>query len=339
MAYQYSDLVDVAKVTQIVGTNYLNMAKIATSGLLSIEGEITQGTTEDWIRAEMFESDSTGQAIGVNSQISLKTETQTRYKCPVMYRADGALLDDIYEKISVKDAQRQAETRVINGINKKAAQMVDGVYVAIINGWVTYCATNDVNYLNKNGSQVSPAIMQEGKAERLDEGEFSNGILLCRSLLYYKLGALGMAAYTSNTLGAMAQNSLIQTGKVVNDTYLGMTVLMTDKLYNVGGTTTESDSYDHYFLLMERGSIRSKGSTIPEIDPLLRERDSFQTVAKFKIGLGGTIKNVSWQGSVGGDGEITNTALETYTNWTTAVKSGNEKYIPVAVVRVDQPSF
>jgi len=336
MAVSYANLTDRAKIAEIIGTRYLDMAKIAGSGLLSMEGSIGQGTTEEWIREELFETGTSGQTIGVNSEISLKDKTQTLYKMPVAWRADGALLDDIYEEISVK-TKRAAETNVANGIARKAAQMVDDVYFAIINGYGKYAAANDVNYLNKNGSQISTSILQQGKKERADEGSFDNGIIVARSIVIHKLHTLGLVAFTSNTMGVQAQDTLTQTGKFVNGTVLGMNMLMVDKLYDQTGTA--SDSGDQYVYLMETGSIRAKNGGNVEIDPLQRKERSFQDVIKFRVKVGGTIKNMSWQGSVGAQGEITNTALETAANWTTAVKSGNEKYIPVSLIRVDTPTF
>lgn len=336
MAVSYANLIDRAKIAEIVGTRYLNMAKISQSGLLSPEGNIGQGTTEEWIREELFETGTSGQAIGVNSEISLKDKTQTLYKMPVCWRADGALLDDVFEEISVK-TKRAAETNVVNGVSRKAAQMVDDVYFAIINGYGSYAATNSVNYQDSNGSQISTSILQQGKKARSDEGSFDNGIIVARSIVIHKLHTLGLVAFTSNTLGVQAQDSLTQTGKFVNGTVLGMSMLMVDKLYNQAGSAL--DTGDQYVYLMEQGSIRIKNGGTPDIDPLQRKERAFQDVIKFRIKVGGTVKGITWQGSVGAQGEITNTALETGTNWTSALKSGNEKYIPVSLIRVDAPTF
>lgn len=337
MAVSYANLTDRAKIAEIVGTNYVNRAKIAQSGLLSMEGNIAQGTTEEWIREELFEVDSAGQAIGVNSEISLQDKTQTLYKMPVCWRADGALLDDIYEDISVKEATRMAETNLVNGITRKAAQMLDEVYISIINGYGSYAATNSINYQNSNGSQISTSIIQQGKKARSDEGSFDNGILLARAVVIHKIYTLGLIAFTSNTLGVQAQDSLTATGRFVNGTVLGLNMLMDDKLYDQTGTA--SDAGDQYVYLMEPGCIRAKNGGRPDIDPIQRKERSFQDVAKFRIKVGGTVKGISWQGSVGAQGEITNSALATGTNWTSALKSGNEKYIPVALIRVDAPTF
>jgi hypothetical protein len=337
MAVSYSNLTDRAKIAEIVATQYANMSKMVQSGLVLTEGNIKQGTTEEWLRETLFEGDTGGQAIGVNSQISLQDKVQTLYKMPVCWRADGALLDDIYEEISVKEAQRRAETNLVNGISRKAAQMLDDVYMAILNGYASYAATNDTNYLDKNGSQVSATILQQTKAERSDEGDFDTGIIVARALAIHKLHALGLVAYTSNTMGAQAQDSLVTSGRFVNGTVLGMTMLMTDKLFSQGGTAV--DAADHYILLCERGCIRGRNGGAPDIDPIQRKEDSFQDVAKFRIKVGGVVRNMSWQGTAGADGQITNTLLETAGSWTTAVASGNTKYIPIATLRVDQPTF
>jgi hypothetical protein len=309
MGYLYSELVDRAKIVKIIGTDYPKMANVYRSDLLAFEGLSDQGTTEEWIRSQLWEAD-TLQPVGADSEITLQGETQTLYKVPICWRAGGALLDNIWEEMRAK-ATTSAETNLTNRVNEAAAQGYDDFFVAILNGYNSYAATNSTNYLNKNGSQITPKIIQETKA-KLKENGMKIGTIVCRTLMYYQLGALGMAAYTANTLGAAAQDSLTQTGRVVNDTYLGAKVVMTDKLFNQAGLA--DDTQDHYISFAIPGAMMAKNAR-------------------------GGVQNMSWQGTAAGDGSITDAQLATSTNWTTAVVSGSEHFIPIAVCRVDVPTF
>ena len=56
MAYTYSDVVNVADVEQIVGTNYTNEARLVQYGLVRTEGNpVMQGVNIGWVREKLFE--------------------------------------------------------------------------------------------------------------------------------------------------------------------------------------------------------------------------------------------------------------------------------------------
>ena len=329
MSIKYSDFIDPQNIKAVIGSDYQNEAKIVTSGLITSEALPTAGTQITWLREKLFSGDDEGQAIGVDTEISLKNKEQTEYQVQVVDRADGAEFDDIAEEIMTKAAKEGAETELTNAISAKSAQMLDSVGIKIIDGCGAFIVSNATNYNDANGSQANLVDLEQTKSKRGEKGvDFEGGFMVMRGLMYHKLAALGLVAATSNTLGNMKQGEIVAGGIV--GTLLGMNILSTDKIALESGG-------DHYIHFLERGALRMMMSASPEVDPFIRSKRSFADSIKFKIRAGGIIEGLSWTGAKANPATVTNTALATGTNYELA--KAYIKNVPMAVCRFDAPTF
>lgn len=336
MSIKYSNFVDPEVLEGVVGADYQNAAKLVTSGVVSRSGTPNEGTQVEWIKETLFSGDTSGQTVGVDTEIDLKNKSQAEYAMPIVWRADGAELDDISEEIMAKRggtdlAIEAATTDLANGITTKAGQMVDDVAISIIDGAAQWIITDSNNYNNANGSQFNLADIEETRSKRGEKGvNFEGGFLLMRGVMYHKAASLGLVAATSNTMGNMLQDEIVRSGVV--GTILGMNILPTDKiaLESTGGV-------DHIVTLIERGALNMKLSGAPSIDPVIRSTRSFKDSIKFKISLGGIVKGLSWASAKVNPATVTNTVLGTGTNYEQAAT--NIKNVPMACVRFDAPTF
>jgi hypothetical protein len=330
MAIKYSDITDPQNLTKIIGADYQNEARTVQSGIVRREGFPMEGTHVSWLKETLFSGDDTGQGIGVDTEIQLKSKVQAEYQLPLVWRADGAELDDVSEAIMAKRTREGMEADLANAISAKASQMLDTVAVKIIDGAAAFIQTNGTNYNNQNGNQITLVTMEETKSKRGDRWvDFDGGFIICRGIMASKLGALGMVAATSNTLGNMHQDQIVKDGVV--GTILGMNVFPTDKIaLDSGGT-------DHLVSFVEAGALRMLIGQTPDIDPFIRQERAFKTSVKFRIQAGGVIDGLSWSGSKVNPAQVGLSDLATGTNYELA--KTNIKNVPMAVGRWDAPTF
>lgn len=329
MAIKYSDIIDPQNIEKIIGADFQNEAKLVTSGIISREGTPPEGSHVTWLKETLFSTDDEGQAIGVDTEITLKNKTQAEYQLPIFYRADGAEFDDIAEEIMAKRTREGVEADVTNAISAKSAQMTDSAGIKIIDGCAAWIITDTTNYNNANGSQANLVDMEEARGKRGEKGvNFEGGFAIMRGLMYHKLASLGLVAATSNTMGNMRQDEIVRTGVV--GSILGMNLFPTDKIALESGG-------DHYIHFLERGALRMLLGANPQIDPFIRDKRAFKDSLKFRIKMGGIITGLSWSATKSNPANTTNTALATGTNYEQAATY--VKNIPIAVVRFDAPTF
>lgn len=328
MSTSYSQIIDPQVIEAIIAGDYVNEARLVSSGVISMEGAPEEGSHVSWIKQALFEGDDEGQAIGVDTEISLKSIEQTEYQLPIVQRGDGAELDDVVGMITPK-RKADLETKLTNAISSKAGQIVDSVGIKIIDGCAKFIITNATNYNNANGSQVNLVDLEETKSKRGEKGaNFNAGFMIMRGLMYHKMAALGLVAATSNTMGNMKQDEIVRGG--LKGTVLDMNILSTDKI-----ALEASGGVDHLIHFVEAGSLRMKIADRLSIDPFLREKRAFKDSIKFMSRLGGIIDGLSW--SAAKTNIVTNTDLATGTNY--ELFKNNIKNVPMCVVRFDAPSF
>jgi hypothetical protein len=331
---KYSDFIDPELLERIIGADYLNQAKLINSGIIRNEGVPNESSQVEWLKQTIFSGDSDGQTVGVETEIDLKSKSQLAYALPLVWRADGAELDDISEEIMTKrtreGAEADATANLANAISAKAAQMVDTVGVKIIDGCGQFVQTEGTNYNNANGSQVNLVDLEETRSKRGENGvNFEGGFMIMRGVMFHKLGALGLVAATSNTMGNMKQDEIVRNG--IRGSLLGMNLFTTDKIaLDSGGT-------DHLIHFIEAGALRMLMAATPNIDPVIRGTRKFSDSVKFRVKLGGMVDGLSWSAAKVNPANVTNTTLATGTNYEQAAT--NIKNVPMAVARFDAPTF
>lgn len=326
MATSYSQIIDPQVIEQIIADDYLNEARLINSSIMRMEGAPNEGSQLAWIKQTLFEGDDEGQAVGVDTEISLQSEVQTEYQVPIVQRADGAEFDDIVEMITPKK-KAEIETKVTNAISKKAAQMTDSVGIKIIDGCAQFIVTDGTNYNNANGSQVNLVDLEETKSKRGEKGtSFNGGHMIMRGLMYHKLAAIGQVASTSNTMGNMKQDEIVRGG--LKGTLLDMNLFSTDKIALESGG-------DHFIHFVEQGALRMLVAEKLSIDPFIRSKRAFKDSTKFMVRLGGIIDGLSWASAKANI--VSNTDLATGSNYELA--KTNIKNVPLAVARFDAPTF
>jgi hypothetical protein len=147
--------------------------------------------------------------------------------------------------------------------------------------------------------------------------------------MYHKLAALGLVAATSNTMGNIKQDEIVNTGVV--GSVLGMNLFPTDKI-----AIDTSDS-THYIHFIERGALRMLMGEALNIDPVIRATRSFKDSIKFKLSMGGMVDGLSWSAAKVNPATVTNTALATGTNYEQAATY--IKNVPMAVAHFAAPTF
>jgi hypothetical protein len=331
MAITYADIYDPEVLERMIGADYQNEVRLFNSGVIRKEGAPKEGSQLDWIKQTIFSTDDTGQTIGVGSEISLKNKVQVNYQLPIVWRADGAELDDVSEDIMAKLKSEGAEADMANAISAKAAHMIDTASINIIDGCSAFIVTDGNNYNNANGSQVNLVDLEETKATRGEKGQsFDSGFMIMRGLMYHKIASLGLVAATSNTLGNLKQDEIVRGG--MTGTLLNMNLLSTDKI-----ALEPTGGVDHYIQFIERGALRMLMADKLTIDPILRAHRAFTSSIKFKVSFGGIVDGLSWGTAKANPATVTNTALATGTNYSQAAT--NIKNVPLAVARFDAPSF
>ncbi len=333
MSIKYSSFIDPEMIERIVGADYINEARVVQSGLTRSEGTPGESSQVEWLRQTIFSGDDQGQTIGVDTEIDLKNKVQVRFALPIVWRADGAELDDISEEIMAKRTQEGAEadatSNLANAISAKSAQMVDSVAVKVIDGAGGFIITDANNFNNADGQQANLVDLEQTKSTRGEKGiNFEGGFMVMRGLMFHKLNSLGLIAATSNTLGNIQQDEVVRTGVV--STLLGMNVFPTDKIALESGG-------DHFIHFIERGALRMLMGANPDVDPVIRSTRAFKDSIKFRIKLGGMIDGLSWTDSKVNPALVTNTELADGTNYKQAAV--NIKNVPMAVVRFDAPTF
>jgi hypothetical protein len=335
MGILYSEFVDPQVLTDTIGADYLNQATFINSGAITRDGLPKEGSQMEWIKQTIFSGDTAGQTVGVGTEIDLKNKVQTDYALPIVWRADGAELDDISEDIMKKSgskegAEADASANLGVSISEKAGQMIDDVAINILDGSTKFIQTDANNYQNDNGSQVSLKGLEQCKSTRGENGKkFEGGFMVMRGLMYHQLAALGLIAATSNTMGNMKQDELVRTG--ILGSMLGMNIISTDKI------SLDSGGVDHLISLIEAGSLKMKMGGLLNIDPVIRGTRSFTSSIKFKVSAGGIMEGLSWSAAKVNPATVTNTVLATGTNYEQAAT--NIKNVPMAVYRCDAPSF
>jgi hypothetical protein len=331
MGIRYADFIDPQNIEKVIGSDYQNEARTVNSGLVSKEAMPNEGTHLTWLRETLFSSDTSGQVIGVGTEITLKNQTQLEYQVPLVWRADGAEFDDIATEIMTKKMREGAEANVTNAISEKSAQMLDDVVISVVDGCTRFIISDGTNYNNANGNQVNLVDIQQTIATRGEKlTNFENGFIMMRGLMYAQIGALGLVAATANTTGYQKQNEIVAGG--MKGTILGMNPFVTDKiaLESTGGV-------DHILVMLEPGAVRALMSNNPNIDPIVRGQRSFTDSIKFRVKLGAIVKGLSWSGSKVNPADVTNAALQTATNYELA--AAYIKNVPMAVMRCDAPTF
>jgi hypothetical protein len=331
MGINYSDIYDPEVLTKMIGADYQNEVKLFTSGIVSLEGAPMEGSQIQWLKQTIFSTDDEGQTIGVGSEISLKNKVQADYAMPLVWRADGVQLDDVSEAIMAKLQSEGDEANMANAISTKAAHMIDSAYIKIIDGCAAFIVTDTTNYNNANGSQVNLVDLEETKAKRGEKGQnFEGGYMIMRGLMYHQMGALGLIAATSNTMGNMKQDEIVRGG--LKGTILDMNLMSSDKI-----ALEPTGGVDHYIHLVEAGALRAKMADRLSIDPVIRAERAFMDSLKFKTSFAGIIDGLSWGTAKSNPANVTNTALATGTNYEQAATY--MKNVPMCVVRFDAPSF
>jgi len=330
MAITYADIYDPEVLTKLIGADYQNEIRLANSGLIRKEGAPNEGSQLQWLKQTIFSTDDEGQTIGVGSEISLKNKVQTDYALPLVWRADGAELDDVSEDIMAKLQKDGAEADMANAISAKAAHMVDSSAIKIIDGSAAFIVSEGTNYNDAGTSQANLVDLEQTKATRGEKGvSFDSGFMVMRGTMYHKLASLGLIASTSNTMGNMKQDEIVRNG--LKGTLLNMNILVTDKIGLVPSDT------DHYIHFLEAGSLRMLMADNLTIDPVIRAQRAFTSSLKFKVSFGGMIDGLSWSGTKVNPALVTNTALATGTNYELA--ASYIKNVPMAVARFAAPTF
>lgn len=331
MSIRYADFIDPQNIEKVTGSDFQDEARTYNSGLVTREPAPDEGTHLTWLRETLFSSDTAGQTIGVGTEITLKNQSQEEYQVPLVWRADGAEFDDIATEIMTKKKREGAEANVTNAITEKCAQMLDDVVLSVIDGCARWIITNATNYNNANGNQVNLVDIQQTIATRGENGiKFENGFIMMRGIMYHQIGALGLVAATANTMGYQKQNEIVAGG--MKGTILGMNPFSTDKI-----SLESSGGVDHILVMLEPGAVRGLASNNPSIDPIVRGQRSFTDSIKFRVKLGAIVKGLSWSGSKVNPADLTNTALQTATNYEQA--AAYMKNVPMAVMRCDAPTF
>jgi hypothetical protein len=323
---RYADVIDPQVVAEIIPGDWQNSIQIVQSGLVSFAGEPLSSSLEDFIREDLFNSDEDGQTVGVGSQIDLKDLVQNKYSIPIVNRADGATLDDIEGDITAQ-VRTKVQDNFIERVMEKAGRMLEGVAIATAVGCGAKLVSAAENYKDGNGSQVSLALINELRSKRGDQGKFQGGFMLMRGDMLFKLGALGLISESSNTTSVNFKDQIVNFGEFSK--ILGMTPVVSDRVPTVPSET------DQYIYLMEAGAIKMKGAGRPMIDPIIRATDAFADIVKFRIRVGGTVLGMGYSGTR--SDKISNTDLQTATNWARAAKYA--KNVKMAVLRVDAPTF
>lgn len=325
MAAQYANIIDVAKIAELVGTSYANDAKLVASGIVAYEGTIGQGTNYEWIREKLFEGDTSGQVLGVGTELTLKARVQTKYAAPVVTRGDAAEFDAIEEEIS--DAVvKGIKTRVAEAVRMKSAQMIDDVYINILNGIALKQENATENYLDTVAAQITPALIQQAKSKREDKGMFQNGVMVAKSLVIHKLLALGGVAFTSNTVGIKFQDEWMSNGTIGN--VLGMGYVMDDKV----GATSDTD---YFVYLLERGALAAKSFGQPVVYPFTKIARRAAEELLFYVKAAGTVRGMSYGGGL--SDKISNADLATLGNWSRG--AAYAKDVPMVTMRIPAPTF
>jgi hypothetical protein len=322
MGITYAELYDPEVLTKMIGADYQNEVNLFNSGLIRKEAAPQEGSFIQWIKQTIFSGDEDGQTVGVGSEITLQNKVQTDYAAPLVWRADGAELDDVSEAIMAKLKAEGAEATMANAISAKAAQMVDTVGIKILDGVSRFLITDTNNYNNANGSQVNLVDLEQTKSTRGEKGQnFMGGFMVMRGVMSHQMAALGLVAATSNTMGNMVQNEIVTTG--VTGTVLGMNILSTDKI-----ALESSGGVDHIIHLVERGALRMMMADTLKIDPVFRKERAFADSIKFMVSMAGMVDGMSWGSAKANPASITNTALQTGTNYEQAAT--NIKNVPMA---------
>lgn len=324
MATRYADIIDPEVIIETIPDDYQNKAKIIDSGIAMIEGAPAEGTQASMIIETLFEGDDSGQAIAMDSAISLADKSQEKYQVPLFWRADGALLQDLEGEITSK-VRRDATLNISNAISRKASQIVDTTMMAVLEGNAGAIISNGTNYLNL-GTQITLDGIEKLKATRGDQGDFDNGVLVMRGTMYHKLARLGLVTWSNATMTNEYRQQVQATGSIGQ--ILGLSIFQTDKL------STASSSTDHYVLMAERSALHIKGRVAPDLDPIVRSERSFADIIKFKMKLGGGLVGMSWGGTA--SDLVTNTSLQTATNWSKAKTYWKD--IPMCVLRASVPN-
>jgi len=321
MSENYSDVVVDNEIGRIIGTRYTNEAKFVAAGLVDNQGMVQQGTADEWIRESIFQDSSSGQVVSVGSEFSLKGRSQAKYQVPKVWRGDAVSIDPIFDEISSK-ASRDMDTRIAEAVSKAAGQNINAVMTSVLNGFGNWAKDNTTNYVDDKSNQITFAKLVAAKAERGDQGQFDSGIIVGRSSEIYKLASLGTVAATSNTAGAAAQDSVISSGRFVNETVLGMSLLMDD------GIALDADDDKPFIYLMERGAFGAKYSPQPNVVTGLKDVRMLGEVTQYYFSVATGIKGMSYSGTI--NDKVTDTQLATASNW--SIAASDAKFVPVSVL-------
>lgn len=330
MAISYSDVVDVARVSKIIGTKYLNKSTLMNSGLVQLDTKpILSGSLVSWIRQTLFQNNPNGQFFGIDDSISFRNKTQTKYQIPVVNAGDGAYLDDIAEEISEEnrpDVEKEMIVNLSDAITEQLSSILDYMLISTMDGAGEYVATEGTNYLDTAAAQLTAADIIEARDKRGDGWSDREKIMVCRAKVLNKLVALGATTESNNTLSVDLKNSIMRTGNLV--TLEGFRIVTSDKKENAADG-------DYFIELVEANSLLLRGAGTPHIDPLQRDKESFQSFIKYYIRVAVGFEGLSFSGSA--SDKYVDTDLNTGTNWGLAVN--NIKHLPLVRVRIPAPTF
>jgi hypothetical protein len=284
----------------------------------------------DWIKETLFDgssNDGQGQAIGVNSQLTLQSKVQAQYALPIVTRANGAELDDIADSIVAKRGLDDIRLEVTNAISREAAQMTDWVVSRAMEGAALYIESvgaGTANYLDAGANVISLAYIAQALATRgekyLNITE-NGGYIITRSGNAAALKELGLVAATSNTMGNMKQGQIVEGGMI--GTLMGMNLFVTDKI----SAAADDDQYTYF---VEPGSMRVLLDPL-KVDPIQRKEREFKDVIKFYVRMGAILDGLYW--GTAAANVVTNTNLAAATNYTVAKSFWDD--VPMCVLRTD----
>lgn len=333
MAISYSQIIDPELIEKTVADEYQYEARFVESKIAKVEGTPPDSSQLAWLKETLFDgssNDGQGQAIGVNSQINLKSKSQAQYQMPIVQRADGAELDDLADEIVAKRGADDIRLDVTNAVSRQSAQMTDWVMSSSLEGCMLYVESvgaGTANFYDPGASSIALTHIARALATRGEK--YLNitergGIFITRSGNGAALRELGLVAATSNTMGNMKQNQIVDTG--ITGTILGMTFFLTDKISAAAGS-------DQYSIMIEQNALRTLLAPV-KVDPIQRKEREFKDVIKFYIRGGAVVDGIYWNAAK--TNLVTNADLQTATNYTIAKTYWDD--VPMCVLRTAQDS-
>lgn len=225
-----ADIIDPEIVAELVATQYADASVLLTSGAVRTDtnGQIKEGGQRilipRWNRAS-----AAWQELSESTSLTTKKVTAASEYGVVVRRGDAFSVLDTAKIVSAQDPNAELARQ----ISMDVGYNVDSTFISLLKGAIP-TATNQYDY-SGTGTIVEDAVMTaKGKAgDKMGELK----VFACHSKVYTDLLKRNVVQFKD------AQNDLgltILTGQI--PTYLGMIVLVSDKLTVVSGTPTKYHS-------------------------------------------------------------------------------------------------